>query len=131
MTEETLIFKDKKITEDDLEIIFHKDFTYIYNETEFPIVYYKLTKCKHLDKVDFENMDYYNNFEKVSDRVVTKAISCCIHKIFNANYALSFLKCFRKVEIKSTNTARTKTHINTKVYIAAAIYAYTHTTTIR
>jgi hypothetical protein len=61
MTEETLIFKDKKITGDDLEITFHKDFTYIYNETEFPVVYYKLTKCKHVDKVDFDNMDHYND----------------------------------------------------------------------
>lgn len=61
MTDETLIFKDKKITGDDLEIIFHKDFTYIYNESEFPVVCYKLTKCKHLDKVDFDNIDHYND----------------------------------------------------------------------
>ncbi len=61
MTDETLIFKDKKITGDSLEIIFHRDFTYIYNEAEFPVVCYKLTKCKNLDKVDFESMDHYND----------------------------------------------------------------------
>jgi hypothetical protein len=61
MAEETLIFKDKKITGDDLEIIFHKDFTYMYNETEFPVVCYKLAKCKHVDKIDFDNIDHYND----------------------------------------------------------------------
>ena len=61
MTEEILIFKGKKITVDNLEITFHKDFTYIYNETEFPVVCYKLTKCKDVDKVDFDNMDHYND----------------------------------------------------------------------
>ncbi len=61
MTEEILIFKDKKVTGDDLEITFHIDFPYNYNEAEFPVVCFKLTNCKHLDKVDFKELDYYND----------------------------------------------------------------------
>jgi hypothetical protein len=61
MTDEILIFKDKQITGDDLEITFHTDFTYNYNESEFPVVWFKLSKCKHLDKVDFKELDYYND----------------------------------------------------------------------
>jgi len=61
MTEETLIFKDKIVTGNNLEIIFHRDFTYMYNEAEFPVVRYRLTNCENLDKVDFEKIDYYND----------------------------------------------------------------------
>lgn len=61
MDEPLLFFKDKIIRGNDLEILFHKDFVWIYDETPMPVVVYTLSNCKNLTKVDFTNIDLYND----------------------------------------------------------------------
>jgi len=60
MTTETLIFKDKIIRNNDLELTFHKDVFWIYNEEPLPVVKYILTNCKDLKTMEFDSIDYYN-----------------------------------------------------------------------
>ena len=54
---ETLFFKDKIIHGNNVELIFHKDYTHIYNNEAFPVVKYTLLNCEDLAK----NLDYYND----------------------------------------------------------------------
>ncbi len=61
MTTETLIFKDKIIHDNDLELTFHKDVFWIYNEKAYPIVKYTLTDCRNLETIKFDSIDYYND----------------------------------------------------------------------
>ena len=61
MTTDTLIFKDKIIQGNDLELIFHKDVIWIYNETPYPIVKYSLRNCRNLETADFDSIDFYND----------------------------------------------------------------------
>ena len=58
---ETLIFKDKVIRDNDLELTFHKDVFWIYNEKPLPIVKYTLTNCNDLAAIRFDSIDYYND----------------------------------------------------------------------
>lgn len=61
MTTDSLIFKDKIIRGNDLELTFHKDFFWIYNDKPFPIVKYTLTNCRYLEAVKFDSIEYYND----------------------------------------------------------------------
>ncbi|MFP5042911.1 hypothetical protein [Parasediminibacterium sp. JCM 36343] len=61
MNEQLLFFKDKIIHGNDLEIIFHKDFVWIYDDKPMPVVIYSLTNCKDLAKVDFTYIDVHND----------------------------------------------------------------------
>jgi hypothetical protein len=61
MTSDTLIFKDKIIRDKDVELIFHKDVFWIYNEDPHPVIKYTLKNCKNLDEIDFTSIDYYND----------------------------------------------------------------------
>ena len=61
MSTETLFFKDKIIRGKDVEIIFHREDVWIYNEALFPIVSFMLTGCQDLPLVNFEGIDEYNN----------------------------------------------------------------------
>jgi hypothetical protein len=61
MTLDTLIFKDKIIHANDVELIFHKDVFWIYNEEPLPVIKYTLRNCKNLDEIDFTTIDYYND----------------------------------------------------------------------
>ena len=61
MTTDTLIYKDKLSKGNDLELTFHKDVFWIYNENPFPVVKYTLTNCRDLEKVKFDSIDYYND----------------------------------------------------------------------
>jgi hypothetical protein len=61
MTTDTLIFKDKIIRDNDLELTFHKDVFWIYNEKPFPVVKYNLTNCRNLEEIKFDSIDYYND----------------------------------------------------------------------
>lgn len=60
MEKQPLFFKDKIIRGNDLEIIFYKDYVWIYDERPMPIVRYILTNCKDLGKVDFTYIDVHN-----------------------------------------------------------------------
>jgi hypothetical protein len=61
MTSDTLIFKDKIIRDKDVELIFHKDVFWIYNEDPLPVVKYTLKNCKNLNEIDFASIDHYND----------------------------------------------------------------------
>ncbi|MGB3007474.1 MAG: hypothetical protein WBC06_13245 [Chitinophagaceae bacterium] len=61
MTSDTLIFKDKIIRDKDVELIFHKDAFWIYNDDPHPVIKFTLKNCKNLDKIDFSSIDYYND----------------------------------------------------------------------
>ena len=61
MTSDTLIFKDKIIRDKDVELIFHKDVFWIYNEDPLPVIKYTLKNCKNLNEIDFTSIDYYND----------------------------------------------------------------------
>jgi hypothetical protein len=61
METETLFFKDKQIQGCDVEIVFHKDFTYFFNIETFPIVKYTLLNCEDLASKNFEDIDSYND----------------------------------------------------------------------
>jgi len=61
MSTETLFFKDKIIRGKDVEIIFHREDVWIYNEALFPIVSFMLTGCQDLPLVNFDGIDEYND----------------------------------------------------------------------
>ena len=62
MNTEILFYKDHTISGDNAEIIFHKDYPYLFNETDsFPIVKFSLIDCKNLAEIDFVDIDYYND----------------------------------------------------------------------
>ena len=61
MTTDTLILKDKIIRNNDIELIFHKDSFWIYNENPYPVVKYTLINCKNLNSIEFDTIDYYND----------------------------------------------------------------------
>jgi hypothetical protein len=62
MDTETLFYKEHIVNGNNVEIIFHKDYTYIFNETDsFPVVKFSLINCKNLSDTEFENIDYYND----------------------------------------------------------------------
>jgi hypothetical protein len=58
---DTLLYKDKIIRNNDIELIFHKDVFWIYNENPFPAVKYTLTNCKDIKSIKFDSIDYYND----------------------------------------------------------------------
>ena len=61
MATDTLIYKDKIIKGNDLELTFHKGAFWIYNDNPFPVVKYTLTNCRDLEKIKFGSIDYYND----------------------------------------------------------------------
>jgi hypothetical protein len=61
MTADTLIFKEKTIHDNDLELIFHRDVFWIYDENPFPVVKYTLVNCKNLESIKLDLIDYYND----------------------------------------------------------------------
>ena len=69
MDEQLLFFKDKIIRGNDLELIFHKEFVWIYDDKPMPIVRYTLTNCKDLTEVAFTNIDAYNDGVTVETRL--------------------------------------------------------------
>lgn len=61
MTNDNLIFKNKIIQGNDLELIFHKDFLWIYNENPFPVIKYILINCRDLNAIKFDLLDPYDD----------------------------------------------------------------------
>jgi hypothetical protein len=56
-----LIYNDKIIRDKDLEITFHKDYVWIFNDESLPVVKFLLTNCRNLQSVDFDSIDYHND----------------------------------------------------------------------
>jgi hypothetical protein len=56
-----LIYNDKIIRDKDLEITFHKDYVWIFNNESLPVVKFLLTNCRNLQSVDFDSIDYHND----------------------------------------------------------------------
>ena len=54
---DSLFFKGKIINGKDLEIIFHKDYIWIFNESPFPVISYKLINCQDLQNIKFDFID--------------------------------------------------------------------------
>jgi hypothetical protein len=62
MDRENLFYREHTIRNNDVEIIFHKDYTYIFNEVNsFPVVKFTLINCGNLLDIQFDNIDYYND----------------------------------------------------------------------
>ena len=61
MANDTLFLKDRIIRGNDLELTFHKDYYWIYNDEPLPVVKYTLANCKNLDSVDLDSIDCYND----------------------------------------------------------------------
>ena len=61
MTTDNLIFKDKIIRDKEVELTFHKDVYWIYNDDPKPVIKFTLKNCRSLDKIDFSSLDYYND----------------------------------------------------------------------
>ncbi len=61
MANDTLILKDRIIRGNDLELTFHKDYYWIYNDEPLPVVKYTLANCKNLDSVDLDSIDFYHD----------------------------------------------------------------------
>ena len=62
MDTESLFYKEHSVHNNDLEIVFHRDVTYIFNETiSFPVVKFTLENCNNLLDIQFDNIDYYND----------------------------------------------------------------------
>src|SRR5215467_5024396 len=62
METEILFFKEHFINGYDIEIIFHKDYTYIFNETaEYPVVKFTLINVDDFSDKMFDDIDYYND----------------------------------------------------------------------
>jgi len=62
METENLFYKEHSIDGNDIAIIFHKEPSYIFNESTLnPIVKFTLTNCRHLTDITFDNIDYYND----------------------------------------------------------------------
>ncbi len=56
-----LFFKEVIIADANAEIIFHKEYTYIYNSEPFPIVKFTLINCKNFNLMDIQHIDPYND----------------------------------------------------------------------
>jgi len=62
MQTESLFYKEHRIIGHDVIIIFHKDVTYILNEsTPNPVVKFTLNNCRDVENIKFDNLDYYND----------------------------------------------------------------------
>ncbi|MEO6231816.1 MAG: hypothetical protein ABIP10_16945 [Ferruginibacter sp.] len=62
MDTESLIYKEHLVRNNDVEIIFHTDVPYIFNETtSFPVVKFTLINCRNPLDINFDTIDYYND----------------------------------------------------------------------
>lgn len=62
MGTKTLFYKEHIICDNNVDIIFHQDYSYIFNETApFPVVKFSLINCRNLSQVTFQDLDYYND----------------------------------------------------------------------
>ncbi len=62
METESLFYKEHKIDNKDIVVIFHKDVTYLLNEsTPNPVVKFTLTNCRNVADLKFDNINYYND----------------------------------------------------------------------
>jgi hypothetical protein len=68
MEYETLFFKSKQIQGSNVEMLFHKDFTYFYNPLALPVVKFTLLNCEDPGSINFENLDSYNDGVVVETR---------------------------------------------------------------
>lgn len=66
MPTETLFYKEHLVSDRNVDIIFHTDFTHIYNETTtYPLVKFSLINCRDLESVKFDCIDHYNDGAEV------------------------------------------------------------------
>src|SRR5688500_6522222 len=75
MTTETLFFQNKNIDGVNLEIIFHKDYSWIYNEDSYPVVSFKLTNCQGIETINFNHIDQHNDGLMIS---ITEENDLCV-----------------------------------------------------
>ncbi len=76
MTNDALFFKKKQITEAEVELTFHRDYTWIYNPAPFPVVKYLLIGCKNIEALNWDSMDTH------LDGVIIALIDNGDHSIF-------------------------------------------------
>jgi len=58
---ETLIYKDKIVLGNNVELTFHKDYVWNYNEKPLPVVTFSLTNCHDLKNIQFDFIDEFND----------------------------------------------------------------------
>lgn len=49
----SLFFRESELKGNDIELIFHKDFPYLYNEEDFPVIRFTLKNCESAQSFDF------------------------------------------------------------------------------
>lgn len=57
MSQNEIFFKKKQITNNDVELIFHRNYTWIYDTGPSPVVRYILLGCKNLEELDWKFLD--------------------------------------------------------------------------
>jgi hypothetical protein len=58
----SLFYKEHVFKGDEVEIFFHKDFTYKLNEAPgFPVIKFTLVNCSNTEEIKFEKIDFYND----------------------------------------------------------------------
>ena len=58
----SLFFKEHTLRGTEVEIIFHKEFVYLLNESsDFPVIKFTLLNCLNAENIKFENIDFYND----------------------------------------------------------------------
>jgi len=78
MDDQVLFIKKRAIVKNDVELTFHKDYIWIYNNGKFPVAIYKLIGCRDIDKVEWDYMDAFN------DGIIATAVQETDHFIFEA-----------------------------------------------
>jgi hypothetical protein len=76
MPDQPLFFKRKHINENDAELTFYKECTWIYSPDPLPVVNYKLVDCRNIQIVEWDTMDEFN------DGVIVESLDSDEHFIF-------------------------------------------------
>jgi hypothetical protein len=61
MNQDELFFKSKEITGANIELIFHRDYPWIFNASIFPVVKYTLLNCQNIESLDWESLDIHHD----------------------------------------------------------------------
>lgn len=96
---DTLYFTDSNLSGDDIELIFHKEYPYLYNEEEFPVVKFTLKNCQDAQSFDFDWLRDDNDGTTIE---IVKGIGETIFKVTNCSDEWLKIKCqtVEKEEIK-------------------------------
>ncbi|HXB91335.1 MAG TPA: hypothetical protein VNU72_03565 [Puia sp.] len=61
MAQNELFLKNREIIGNEIELIFHRDYTWIHSTEPLPVVKYRLVGCKNMEALDWALLDLYND----------------------------------------------------------------------